>query len=344
MSSAVAKINTYFDVQYAKAVHPEGQRDVEKTRGMAIGYVLHYANDGYLTAAIEEQFNLPIFDPVSEQPTGRTYTGIVDAALWKDGLLYFGDHKTASRVDDTYWAELKTNPQLSAYELAAVQLGFPIEGFVWDVIQKPGIAPKKLTKKAVAELENGEYCGTVFEEPYNGEEEETAKMYGRRVLIEYTDNPSRYFQRRIIKRRPEELLEFASDLATITGRMDQARNDASLVMKNRHSCKQFGRMCDFHAYCAGEDDELRGFRHKANLAEDGTQKPSRLVGNKPFSISEIATYMRCPREWKLNYVDLIEPLAPVYSDSLNIGSMLHEALEIFLKDRMGDPITFQRDQ
>src|SRR5690606_20251344 len=137
--------------------------------------------------------------------------------------------------------------QLTLYELAGLQMGFDVAGFLWDVIVKPGISPKKLTKKAIAELENGEYCGMAFSEPYNGEEDETPKMYGQRVLVEYTDNPQKYFHRRVVKRTAQDILEFLEDLVCATAEMDKARTDGNLQRKNRHACKSFGSLCDFHS-------------------------------------------------------------------------------------------------
>jgi hypothetical protein len=327
----VQQIHQYLDDCEKSAESDDQRYDVARVRGMSTAYCVHYENDGYETLAVEEAFDLPIIDPETEQPSGRTYNGIEDCILRKDGLLYGCDHKTASKVDDSYWAELKTNPQLSRYVLAALQKGIKFDGFLWDVILKPGISPVKLTKKAVAELEEGTYCGLPWKLGYQGQERETPRMYGQRVLAEYLADPKRFFHRRVIYRRGEDLMEFLEELCAVTEEMKALEGNFKKCLPNRYACKSFGRLCDFHPICCGDDTVKGRYQPRKKPDEDENQFVDGSISN-----SQAATFLRCKREWHYRYVEKIEPMRPEYSDSLYIGTMMHKCLEFFLDEKRGD--------
>lgn len=299
---------------------------------MSVAYALHYANDGYSTLAIEERFSLPLYDPSTDKPMDplpgncHLYSGIIDAVLRRSGLTYIADHKTASKVDDDYWRELKTNPQLTRYWMAMQQSGHEVSGFLWDVVQKPGISPKKLTKAAKVDLEQGSYCGLPCE-GYSGEEEETPKMYGLRVLADYQEQPARFFHRRIIQRTPDDVLEYLQDskhyALAMAGSYDT--NKPSLRRRNLHACKSFNRICDFHSLCSGEDPEQKLYEPKESAPED-----RKVEG---ISESRVACLSRCPREHQFRYLDKIQLKRRTYSEPLTVGSLVHEAIEIFLRSR-----------
>jgi hypothetical protein len=330
----VQQIHTYLDDCYKAAENDQQRYDIEKTRGMAVGYAVHYENDGYETLGVEEAFDLPIIDPETEEPSGRTYNGIEDCLLRRreDGKLIICDHKTATKVDDNYWAELKTNPQLSRYWLSRIQRGFQPDGFLWDVILKPGISPKDLTKKAVKEItEEYTYCGLPWRHGYNGEEKETPKMYGQRVLADYLTDPKRFFIRRTLYRQGEDLLEFLKELCAVTAEMKSVEGDIARCPRNLYACKSFNRMCDYHPICCGDDAGKGRYQPRKKADED---EPKFIEGS--ISNSQVSTFQRCKREWHYRYVEKIEPMRPEYSDSLYIGSMMHKCLEFYLDEKRGD--------
>lgn len=305
---------------------------------MSVAYCLHYSDDGYRTLGVEVPFDLPIYDPVTSKPIGRNYCGVVDCILEQDGKVYFGDHKTASKIDDNYWRELKTNAQLSTYMLAAMQCGIEVEGFVWDVILKPTISPKTLTKAAKEELEGGTYCGYPVCD-YNGETEETPKLYGLRCLSEYIKNPERFFQRRTITRTREQILDCLIELRTVANTMTHVEKEPVLQYPNRSACKSFGSLCDFHSICAGDDPERLRYQPRQKR-EEGPQFAENAVSH-----SQQSCFLRCRREWTHRYLDKIEPLKPEYRDSLYMGTMVHKSLELFLASRpAGRTITLTQSE
>lgn len=330
----VSLIHEYLDGCYKSAETDQQRVDTEKVRGMSVAYCVYYEDDGYETCAIEEPFDLPILSAETGADTGMTYNGIQDCILRRtsDGKLFGCDHKTASQVNDSYWAELKTNPQLSRYVIAAMQKGVKFDGFLWDVIQKPGISPVKLTKKAVTELEEGSYCGMPWKLGYNGEERETPRMYGQRVLSEYLNNPKRYFHRRPVYRTPEELLEYLGEFNHVTADMQSVKGCHEKCYRNLYACKSFGRLCDFHPICCGDDAGKGRYQPRKGQDDDAEFKFS----EGSLSNSQVSTFQRCRREWHYRYVEKIEPMKAEYSDALYIGTMLHKCLEFFLEEKRGD--------
>lgn len=336
--NSLQKSHQHLDDCYKEAETDSKKYDIERVRAMVVAYHSHYANDGCKALAIEEPFDLPVIDTKTGKPLGRNYCGVVDAIVELEGKTWFVDHKTTSRLSDDYWTELQTNPQLTHYLLAARQVGIEAAGFLWDVVLKPTIEPKKLPKKSIEEIEAGSYCGFPIdvkdycdsEGHYNQGEKEPPKLYGLRCLSEYLADPGRFFQRQKVYRNGEQLLDYLTDLNVISQTMDRVAQEERLQYPNRYACKSFGRMCDFHSICRGDDPERLHYRPK------GPNPESRQFSKGSLSVSQVGTHLRCRKEWMFRYVDQIEPMRPTYDDSLAMGSMFHKCIEFFLEDRRAD--------
>lgn len=323
------KIHEYFDEKYEAATDVRQKTDVEKTRGMVVGYALHYQNDGYKTVAIEQPFELPICDPISgESIPGATYNGIIDWVVEKDGKLGISDHKTASRVDQSYWLGLRGDQQITHYELAARQMELGLDFFLWDVILKPTIKPVKLTKKVLKELEEfGTYLGIRYEgRDWQSSEKETPKMYGSRVLREYTSNPEKYFIRREVHRGFDDVIDYLGDLNVVDSAMNRTNTEGRAI-RNRSYCKSFGSLCEFHNLCFGD---RTGFEEKPKR-EGG---PGFSANSR--STSSVALYMDCRRKWYYSKVMKLQRQDKEYQEALEIGTMFHEGLEVFLRSKPSD--------
>lgn len=268
---------------------------------------------------------------MTEQPLdGVSYSGIIDAIVKRNGLLFFCDHKTVKQVDWGYWQELKTNAQLSHYTLAAMQAGIPINGFLWDVILKPTISPKKLTKAAIAEIEDeGTYCGHPIK-AYSGEEDETPHLYGIRVLTEYTNNPERFFHRRILTRREDDLLEFLEETSLTIHEERRCRDEPKLFTRNLNACKSFGTLCEYHQLCADKDED----RYQPIPDRPKEKDPDSVIKSGSFSPSRLQTFQLCRRKYRNRYVDKIESKRKEYTDATEFGTLFHSGMEVFLESRL----------
>lgn len=328
----------WFNSRFAEAGSDEERFDVEKARGVTCAYLLYYENDGFKPRGCEVPFTLPIEDSETGGDTGYRYSGIVDSIVEdSDGRLWFMDHKTATNPDRSYWQELKTNPQLTQYLLAAFQMDLPVAGCIWDVIQKPAIKPKDLTKKAIAELENGEYCGLPFKPGYQGEESETPQMYGLRVYSTYASQPDKYFERRKQYRSPEQLLKFLWELNQ-TAKEIGVLTKEDRVLPAYSACKSFGSLCEYHQICAGDDPEMAGYRGRQAVVEG-----DKRTASGSLSISRTSCYLTCRQKYSFRYLHKIEPIRQEYNANLSFGSLVHEAIENWLMGRIKDPIVFPNE-
>jgi hypothetical protein len=320
-------LNAFYDSKAASTQSREHLLAIEKARAITTAYTLYYQRDGYKTALIEDAFCLPICDPKTNQPIPeRYYTGIIDCMVKRDGVLYVSDHKTVGKLDNDYWFELETNPQLTHYLLGLFHLGVEVDGFLWDVILKPGISPKKLTKAAKEEIADGTYCGQSLREPYNDEDDETPSLFGIRVFVEYTNDPARFFQRRVIRRTQDQLLEYAEELAADCHEMMSCESDKAAARRNLNFCKSFGSLCTFHQICAS--GKRNGY---APAKERPNDHPHVRKGS--LSPSRISTFKGCKRKWWYQYREKIEKQTRPFNDSLELGSLVHKGLEIYLADR-----------
>ena len=335
MVDSLSAVKAYFAERQHEPLNYEEQVSFQTARSLSIGYCLYYAEDELVCRGAEVPFTLPVLDPETGAETGMKYSGIIDRFIQdKHGNLYCGDYKTASQVGPAYWEELSTNPQLSQYYLGCRQAGIPVVGFFWDVIVKPGIKPKKLTKAAIAELESGDYCGLPFAPGYHDEEEETPEMYGQRVLVDCTSNADRYFQRRIINRRDEDVYEYMQDLYAIVMDVDRCKQSGQFY-RNLSACKRYGKLCEYHSICSGVDRGKGQFvtRPSVDAADRPTEKGS-------YSPSRLTCFARCHREYEYKYEEKLEPAKFTTDASLAIGSYLHGALEVWMQSRLKDPISF----
>lgn len=267
----------------------------------------------------------------------RVYGGIIDAILEGRDGVYLCDHKTATRVDPSYWMELETNPQLSLYFIAAMQNGLE-PTFVWDVIQKPGISPKQLTKADIKEIhDEGTYQGQPTDEAPEYGDKETPKLYGLRVLVQYTETPEKYFHRRKVVRTRDEVLGFAKYLDTVTGEMKAAEKGELPIYENFHACKRYGSMCDYHKICSGRVDPTDASEFKKRETSAGDRK----LAQGAISNSQMGTFLSCRQEWKFRYLDRIEPANREYKESLEFGLLVHGAIEEVLGQKWGSSkVTF----
>ena len=76
--------------------------------------------------------------------TGRisrtfAFRGKTDGVVKKDGKFYILEHKTTSSITDVYIDRIDIDAQIALYGWALERLGTPIDGVIYDIIEKPGI-------------------------------------------------------------------------------------------------------------------------------------------------------------------------------------------------------------
>jgi hypothetical protein len=234
--------------------------ECETCCAMVQGHHDRWGNDASMeTVAIEKEFNLPIVNPATGKPT-PTYTsaGKIDRiAKLADGRLALVERKTTRdevTPESDYWKRLFMDSQLSRYYLAAQALGYAVETIIYDVMRKPSIKPKQITKadRAIA-TQHGHYYGhkLTAECP----ERETPALYGARLLADIHERPDFYLARREIARMDGDLAEFRAEQWTLLHQIresEKAMEVSGLAAwpRNTGACIGFGR-CAYLDICRG---------------------------------------------------------------------------------------------
>lgn len=338
-------VNQFFDQGLQDGSFKVDRYQVEKARAAVSGYFHYYGDETslYDVVGVETPYQLPI-----PQLDGENHIGFIDYLLRnkQTGKLVIADLKTAKEVCTEYWQELYTNEQLTEYAFSLRQAGHEDAEVRWDVVVKPTISPKDLTKAAKAEIDTGSYCGVPLKDctiPDNGKE--SPEMYGIRCLEWYLDQPENRYHRRSFERDNGSLLSHWENMtrriAVIreeTRQFQEERdqhNDPLLPLPTYNACKRYDggrvRMCDYHSICCGADSARTGFHER--------QSPqSRTVKLDGFSVSRLRCHAACPREHHFKYVEKIEPRFKSSSESLDFGTLFHSAFEHVMRGLMVDEI------
>lgn len=210
--------------------------------------------------ANERTFRVPLRNPTTGfRSRTFAFAGKIDRIVrLEDGRLAVRETKTTGEngvedADSDFWKRLRIDSQISGYVIAARALGFAVETIQYDVIVKPNIRPRLVTKKIAFEWNlSGRYSGEVI--PYNTRAEtdsgfrESPTMFGARLAADIRDNPGKYFQRREIVRLDDEIDEYAHELAAIARDMNVARR-RGFDYRNTSACLRPYR-CEYFDLCA----------------------------------------------------------------------------------------------
>lgn len=259
--AARAIVDLYADAECPPWLDVDGfATEMETVIAMIRGYYHRYAADGILEfIACEQPFELPITNPETGRPT-PTYksAGKIDGiAKLPDGRIALVEHKTTSESVEQgsdYWGRLLMDSQISRYVLAARAIGFDVQTTVFDVVRKPAIRPKAITKAdRAAATHKGDYFGLPLTEMCP--ERETPKMFGARLLADLVERPEFYFARNEIARLDSDLEEFRREQWVLQQAIRESELKshfwgASAFPRNTGACLTMGR-CPFFDTCRG---------------------------------------------------------------------------------------------
>jgi hypothetical protein len=207
----------------------------------------------YEVLAVEREFRTPLINPATSARS-RTYDlgGKVDV-IAKDkrtGLITLIEHKTTSEdigPGSTYWKRLLLDSQISVYFDGARALGYPIDECLYDVLYKPQQRPYKATPQEARKYTKS---GALYAN--QREVDETPEEYAGRMLEAMIAEPDKYYQRGVVVRLGDEMVEARHDT------WQQARLIAEADALGRHprnpdSCMRYGRPCDYFGPCTGTE-------------------------------------------------------------------------------------------
>lgn len=236
----------------AMAGRAENEYEQAAMEELLRGYHLMYAADmdRYEVLAVEESFTAPLLNPATGAPS-RTWVlaGKVDGVLLdrETGAVVLLEHKLTTENfasdADPYWVKLGMDPQVSHYFIGAESLGFVPEGCLYDVLLRPRLQPLKATPE-----ENRKYRRDGQLYANQRDRDETPEEFRARVRADIESRPDRYFQRRVIGRTDQDVVEYLSEVWD-EGRMIREAELAGRATKNPDSCHRFGQ-CAFWSVCA----------------------------------------------------------------------------------------------
>lgn len=307
-----------------------------KALGLMEGYDARWRNAGWLTLAVEQEFHLPIVNPETGARS-RTFTqaGKKDGVIehnGRPGIAYGLEHKTTSEdisdPNSPYYRRLAIDAQVSAYALANWQEGTRIEGTLYDVIRKPSIRAKKLSKAERASfVAEGVYFGKKFGHELRRAfaadlEIETPEMYTARLAHDTQERPDWYFQRRIVPRLDSDVLEYAQELWDVSTEIRLAAASGRWF-RNSGACMLYNTPCQYLGICSGHTsvDDPKWKRREKPHAE------LNVTGDGILTYSSMQDFKTCRRKFYYRHVERIERMDEEDSEAIRFGSLLHLALE-----------------
>lgn len=315
-----------------------------KCRALMIGYASRWSGTKAIAVqAVEDLVTSDLWNPETRR-TSRSFTiaAKIDVRYIQDGRLMLMDHKTCSEdITDpnaTYWRQLAIEGQVTHYMLLEWLNARKVDMAVWDVVRKPSIRPKQLTKKEIQSAIFGrEYYGRAVTdadvEEIQHTNAETLGMYEARLIHDCTvERPQWYFQRRPVPRLDHELVEYASELWEHGQEILHVRNTGRHV-RNSGACMMYGSPCKYLGVCSGHDDVDSANWTRKNQVH--VELPTlEGDGRDVITNSRIRSFQTCRRKHYYDYELGVERVDEEERETLFFGTLWHEALEAFFLAQM----------
>lgn len=315
----------------------ESQRIVlAKCRALLRGYDARWRNAGYIPDSVERPMTADLYNP-DTQGKSRTFIlgGVLDVTTTYLNRRVLIDHKTTSQdISDPeapYWRQLVVEGQVSHYMLLEWMHGEKCDDAVWDVVRKPQISPKKITKAEIrAVVSLGDYYGLRVSKPdkqtfIDGGERETIAMYEARLSHDCTkERPEHYFARRSVPRLDSEVLEYAREVWQHSQDILYTRQLDRLPPRNSGACLLYGSPCKFLGICSGHDSpESDRWQPKKQIH---AELPAEISSPKVLTNSRIRCFQTCRRKHYYEYELGIERQDEEEREALFFGTVYHAGL------------------
>mgnify|MGYP001560155841 CR=1 FL=1 len=320
-----------------------------KCGALMVGYDAAFGRIDYTPLSAEQFVETPLINPDTNQRS-RTFTvaGRLDVTCLYHGRTVLIDHKTTSSAinepDHPFWRQLAIEGQVSHYMLLEWLSGRKVDEAVWDVVRKPMISPRKISK---AERAHAVANRTWFGQALSGEtldalqtcESETLEMYSARLAHDCAkERPQWYFQRRTVPRLDSEIIEYARELWEHGQEILHVRNTNRHV-RNSGACMLYGSPCKFLGICSGYDTpDSDNWQVKAQVHNELPEL--NCDGRSVLTNSRIRCFQTCRRKHYYEYELGISRIDEEEREALFFGTIWHHALaawwEHYLNTRSHD--------
>lgn len=206
----------------------------------------------------------------SEESEPFEIEGQVDGSFYLDesgAQVGIVERKTTSEdlgAESSYWNRLRLDTQCGIYALA----GQRPAAILYDVVRKPTINPKAITKtdverfrKELGESGSASYFGERFTrdviEQAIVQKEEGLHLYGARLTADIGDRPEFYFARREVVRTSQDYDELIRQVSAQIRVIEFART-YGYMHRNPNACNEFG-LCQFFKLCANNIPVPHGY-------------------------------------------------------------------------------------
>jgi len=312
-------------------------------QGVLLAYMEHYYEEPFEVLLVEEEFEIPmsrlrreVLGRTCEDPEDWAWGGKIDGVVKFDDSIFVLEHKTTSAsIEDPhgiYWSSLEMSGQVASYIVALQDRGFEVAGTIYDVIKKPVIKPKKLTKKEIKILlEEGLWQGLAVDgeilEEASGDWRETPALYAMRVYRTMMDSPRKYFQRQVVHKTRKQVVEFLDEVDAATKYVDDNRTMQRHV-RHLGACFSFNRACQFVGLCQRKDNPESGrWIHRTKTNNELT-----VGGHNTMTYSRKECLQLCPRKHHYQYDLKLERKGKPTDGNLYKGHLVHKGLECHFKN------------
>lgn len=301
---------------------PESSREITiaTLAGMATAYGNHYGwkLKNVDLHDVETTVGGSLVNPATFR-SSRNYSlaGKIDKVCTMDGELCIVDHKTTSfdigDPDSQFWRQLSVDTQASMYYMLMLQNEQRPTRIVWDVVRKPRIRPKLLSKKFLAEMDSPPEDGI-----------ESLEMFADRVYSSISDDPFKYFQQRSIVINPHELAEFMEDVWDIGQEIGTAAR-TNRHPKNPSACMLYNTPCNYLGVCSGHDDFGSGKWRQSDVTnpELGGSEDGNVITN-----SRMRCFLSCRRKHDYRYNKRWTRVEEPHREALFFGTLWHNVMDL----------------
>jgi len=312
---------------------------VAKCRGLLRGYHARWQDAPYVVDSVENLVISDLWNPETGRKS-RSFrvAGKLDTTGYA-GRRVVMDHKSTSEdISDPnapYWRQLVIEGQVSHYSLLEWLNGRKVDEAVWDVMRKPGISPKGVSKADAALVaRTHQYFGQELT-PYTLTElretsRENLEMYEARLTWDCTsERPQWYFQRRTVPRLDADLHEYATELWEHSQEILHARRENRWA-RNSGACMMYGSPCKFLGICSGYDTaDSDNWKRKGNVH---TELPMlEGDGRDVLTNSRIRCFQTCRRKHYLQYELGLERQDEEEREALMFGTCWHLGLQTYFE-------------
>lgn len=258
----IHKLEANPDVDLWDEDRDEFEAEIELGRAMLRRYKsFNDSQRAFEIVALEQKFTVNL-----RTLTGRKspvkLSGKIDGIV-KDihGNLFLLEHKTAANIDSKYEAKLELDDQVNTYLWAAIELGYPVSGVIYNVLAKWVPHAPALLKSG--KLSTDKRQKTTYDLYVEAIAEHNLQAEDYSDMLDYlADQEDRTFLRLKVYRNATEITRIGRELYHVT--RDMAK---PTIYRNPASCERSG--CTVRSLCIEDTPEARlNFRIKTSRHEE----------------------------------------------------------------------------